>query len=258
MDSRAARSTTESAARAKVLTAEGVTVRFAGLTALAEVSFDVDESEILGLIGPNGAGKTTLVNVLSGFQPSAGKVVLRGHDITRLASHGRARLGLRRSFQNARLFTDLSVFDNVFTSALATGTSRRHARQSARRALDWADLSRHDSALAGELPYGRARWLAVARTLVCDPALVLVDEPAAGLNERESVELGEALSGVPAEFGASVVVIEHDVSLVMNICHRVHVLDNGSTIAVGAPAEVRALRVVQEAYLGTDERNAEC
>lgn len=258
MDPHTALSTNASSARARVLQAEGLTVRFAGLTALADVSFDVDESEVLGLIGPNGAGKTTLVNVLSGFQSSAGKIFLRGKDITVMPPHRRARLGLRRSFQNARLFADLSVFDNVLTSALATGASRQQARQSARRVLDWADLSHHDRQMAGTLPYGKARWLAVARTLVCSPDVILVDEPAAGLNESESADLGDALARVPAEFGASVVVIEHDVSLVMNICHRVHVLNNGSTIAIGTPAEVRSLRIVQEAYLGTDDGTAAC
>jgi branched-chain amino acid transport system ATP-binding protein len=245
-------------ARGAVLEADGLTVRFSGLTALDDVAIRVDESEVLGLIGPNGAGKTTLVNVLSGFQSSTGRVLLRGSDITSLPSHHRARRGLRRSFQSARLFADLSVFDNVLTSALASGAGRHMARESAHSALDWAGLARHGSAMAGSLPYGRARWLAVARTLVCSPAVILVDEPAAGLNESESAELGEALARVPAEFGASVVLIEHDVSLVMNICHRVHVLDNGSTIAIGTPAEVRGLRVVQEAYLGTDVGSAPC
>jgi branched-chain amino acid transport system ATP-binding protein len=241
-----------------VLEAESLTVRFSGLTALADVSIRVDESEVLGLIGPNGAGKTTLVNVLSGFQSSTGRVRLRGTDITSMPAHHRARLGLRRSFQSARLFSDLSVFDNVLTGALASGTSRLRARQSAQSALDWAGLSRHGSVMAGALPYGRARWLAVARTLVCSPVVVLVDEPAAGLNESESAELGEALARVPADFGASVVLIEHDVSLVMNICHRVHVLDNGATIAIGTPAEVRGMKAVQEAYLGTDVGSASC
>jgi branched-chain amino acid transport system ATP-binding protein len=247
-----------SATRAPLLEGERLTVRFSGLMALDAVSIRVDESEVLGLIGPNGAGKTTLVNVLSGFQPSAGRVLLSGADVTDVSAHQRARRGLRRSFQSARLFADLSVFDNVLTSALAAGAGRRRALVSARRALEWAGLSRFDSDMAGSLPYGRARWLAVARTLVCDPAVILVDEPAAGLNESESAELGEALSRVPTDFGASVVLIEHDVSLVMNICHRVHVLDNGSTIAVGTPAEVRGLRVVQEAYLGVDAGSPPC
>jgi branched-chain amino acid transport system ATP-binding protein len=235
-----------------ILRGEGLTVRFAGVIAVDDVTFEVGEAEIVGLIGPNGAGKTTLVNVLSGFQASKGHVRLGATEITDLPPHRRARLGLRRSFQNARLFGDLSVLDNVLVSSLALGLPRAEARASAHAALRWSGLLADAALPASSLPYGRARWLGVARTLVGTPRVVFVDEPAAGLNDVESAELGTALARVPDEFGCSVVLIEHNVALVMNLCDRVHVLDNGSTIAVGEPASVRGLRVVQEAYLGRD------
>jgi branched-chain amino acid transport system ATP-binding protein len=241
-----------------VLRGDGLSVRFAGLVALDRVEIDVLAGEILGLIGPNGAGKTTLINALTGFQRADGRVFLDGVEITDLAPHRRARLGVRRSFQNVRLFADLAVFDNVFAAALAAGWGKRMSRRSAMAALEWAGLADERDRPAGSLPYGSARWLSVARTLVGDPRVILIDEPAAGLNEEESAELGAALARVPGDFGASVLVIEHDVALVMGLCHRIHVLDNGATLAVGTPSHVRQLAAVRDAYFGADQLAGRC
>jgi branched-chain amino acid transport system ATP-binding protein len=241
-----------------VLRGDGLGVRFAGLVALESVTIEVLNGEILGLIGPNGAGKTTLINVLTGFQRSTGRVYLDDEDITRLAPHRRARLGIRRSFQNVRLFADLPVFDNVLAAALAAGWGKRSSRRSAMTALEWAGLADLRETRAGSLPYGSARWLSVARTLVADPRVILIDEPAAGLNEDESAELGLALARVPSDFGTSVVIIEHDVALVMALCDRIHVLNNGATLAAGTPADVRGLAAVRDAYFGAESLAAQC
>jgi branched-chain amino acid transport system ATP-binding protein len=233
------------------LEAHGVAVHFEGVKALDGVDVTLGAGEILGLIGPNGAGKTTLVNVLSGFQrPTAGTVLLGGRDVTRVAPHRRARLGLVRSFQGTRLFGDLSVRENVEVAAISTGSSARAAR--ARASIVLAEMHLADCAdvRAASLPYGDERRVAIARALASRPAFLLLDEPAAGLNEAESDELAETLLALQQRIECGLLVIEHDMPFIMRLCHRIHVLDYGKTLAVGTPDEVKANEQVLAAYLG--------
>jgi len=227
-------------------------VDFQGLRALDSVHLGLGRGEILGLIGPNGAGKTTLVNVLSGFQePSAGAVVLDGADITRRAPSSRARLGLSRTFQNVRLFAGLTAAQNVQAAALGVGMRPRAARARAAGLLERFGLADKAARPAASLPYGEERRLGLARALAVEPAFLLLDEPAAGLDEREGDELAESLRTLPEQDGCGVLLIEHDMRIVMRLCHRIQVIDHGLTIAVGTPEQVRADPAVLEAYLGT-------
>ena len=236
------------------LEARGLSIVFGGLAAVDSVDLDLNQGEILGLIGPNGAGKTTLVNGLSGFQQLAGgKVTLNGDDITDWQPYKRARAGLTRTFQGVRLFMELSALDNVQVAAMSVGERSRSARMLGYKLLRLFDLGGKEDVPASALPYGDERRLSVARSLACRPSLLLLDEPAAGLNEAETVTLAEELAELPNDYGCGMLVIEHDMSLIMSICERIQVLNFGKTIAVGTPAEVRANEAVVEAYLGSDE-----
>lgn len=233
------------------LAVRDVSVSFAGVTALADVSFDVAAGEVLGVIGPNGAGKTTAVNVITGFQrPDTGSVLLDGVDITRVDEAARARRGVARTFQAVRLFEHLTVEENIEVAALNRGR-RRHARAHAREALELLGLERWAATPSGRLPYGDQRRLALARCLAMNPRVMLMDEPAAGLNDDETVELGEAIGRIRAEHGPSIVLIEHDVALVMRLSDRVLVLVEGRPLMTGTPDEVRASPDVVSAYLGS-------
>jgi branched-chain amino acid transport system ATP-binding protein len=233
------------------LVAEGIRVQFGGLRAIDGVDLALREDTILGLIGPNGAGKTTLVNVLSGFQPpTAGSVRLGSTEITRWAAHRRARKGLARTFQATRLFAALTVRENVEASGLGLKLAPRAARAEATEVLGHMNLLDHADAPAGSLPYGGERRVAIARALVGRPRFLLLDEPAAGLNEAESDELLESLRTLQARIGYGVLIIEHDMNLIMRLCHSIHVLDHGKTLAVGTPQEVQENPDVVRAYLG--------
>jgi branched-chain amino acid transport system ATP-binding protein len=233
------------------LSADGIRVHFAGVRAVDGVDFRLEQGEILGLIGPNGAGKTTLVNALSGFQkPTAGTITLAGQDVTGWAAHRRARLGLARSFQSARLFPRLTVFENVECAALGRGTGRRAARRRAEALLREFDLWHWAHRLAADLPLGDERRVGVLRVLATEPAFVLLDEPAAGLNETESAKLGEVLAAIRSARGCGVCLIEHDLRLIMSACERIQVLAFGETLAIGPPAAIRRDPAVIEAYLG--------
>jgi branched-chain amino acid transport system ATP-binding protein len=233
------------------LRADSITVRFGGLVALSGVSLALKRGEILGLIGPNGAGKTTLVNVLSGFQrPHAGGVAVDGIDCTRIARHGFAGRGVVRTFQAVRLFRGLSVSENVEAGFVAQGLGRSEARQRARAALAVLGLAHKANAGAVGLSYGEERRVGLARALAADPAFLLLDEPAAGLAPAEADQLRHFIAGVRTSYDCGILVIEHNMALVMNLCARIHVLDGGRTIAEGTPAEIRANRQVRQAYLG--------
>ncbi|WP_218146366.1 ABC transporter ATP-binding protein [Geodermatophilus ruber] len=241
--------TGEGAAR---LEARGVHVRFAGVHALDDVHLAVEQGEIVGLIGPNGAGKTTLVNALSGFQrPTTGHVLLDGADITRWAAHRRARAGVARTFQSVRAFRGLTVRENVEAAARSAGAAGRGAAALTGEVLDLVGLGPSAGSVASALSYGQERRLGIARALAGRPRILLLDEPAAGLNEQESDELLEILRGIRADHGCGLLVIEHDMRLIMRLCDRLHVLDYGRTLAAGLPAEVARDARVREAYLGS-------
>ncbi len=234
------------------LFATGIGVEFAGVSALADVSLQVRRGEIVGLIGPNGAGKTTMINVLSGYQrASSGRISLDGRDVTRWPAHRLVGLGLARTFQAVRPFPDLTTFDNVLTGALAATSRIGEARQRTVAMLDRMGLAAWRDHAARSLPYGMLRLLGLARALVTEPAYLLVDEPAAGMHEAESMQLAGALVAIRDDLGCGLIVVEHDMTLVMGICERIHVLDSGRTIAEGAPDVVRSHPEVLRAYLGS-------
>ena len=208
--------------------------------------------EILGLIGPNGAGKTTLVNALTGFQkPTEGRVFLDDVDITGWAPHRIGRRGLGRTFQGVRIFRELTAFENVELGALGVGASRKEARTRASELLERMHLADRADRKAGTLPYGDERRIGLLRVLAMLPAFLMLDEPAAGMNEAESDDLMAAVAEIRDEFGCGVLVIEHDMRVIMGLCERIQVLDYGKTISVGTPTEVQRDPAVITAYLGT-------
>ncbi|HEY5081608.1 MAG TPA: ABC transporter ATP-binding protein [Bauldia sp.] len=237
------------------LEAISVTVRFGGLTAVEDVSLNVARGEILGLIGPNGAGKTTLVNVLSGFQrPTAGTVRIGSGDYTRASRHGFPRAGVARTFQAVRLFKGLTVGENVETGYVSQGLGRAEGRRRARLILEEFGLGGKAGFPATGLSYGEERRVGLARALAVNPRFLLLDEPAAGLAPAEAEELRHLIAGLRTKYDCGVLVIEHNMALVMNLCERIHVLDGGRTIAGGTPADIRAHAGVRTAYLGSTAR----
>jgi ABC-type branched-subunit amino acid transport system ATPase component len=232
------------------LAADGITVRFAGLTALAGVDLAVERGEVVGLIGPNGSGKTTLLNVMSGvLRPTEGTVSLDGRSWNRMSPERTARMGIRRTFQNIRLFEDLTVLETVEVPAAAIG-GRRDRLATALAALDELGLAEYRSRMAQELPYGLQRRLEIARAVAGEPAFLLLDEPAAGLNREESDELAERIRGLRDRLGCGILLIDHDLRLIGAACSRVTVLNQGSVIASGDPETVRNDDDVIRAYLG--------
>jgi branched-chain amino acid transport system ATP-binding protein len=224
---------------------------FAGVHALRDVTLELRRGEIVGLIGPNGAGKSTLVNVLSGFdRPSSGAVELEGRDVTRWRPSRRGRAGLARTFQHSHAFRSLSVRENVEVAALGAGRPPRAARARAEELLDALGLSANADAPADTLAQGDERRLGVARALATEPHFVLLDEPAAGLPEAELPALSGVVRSVRDDRGAGVLLIDHNMGLIMEICDRIQVLDQGRTLAEGTPADIRSNLDVAAAYLG--------
>jgi branched-chain amino acid transport system ATP-binding protein len=234
-----------------VLRATDVTRAFAGVQALRGVSLALHRHEVVGLIGPNGAGKTTLVNVLTGFDfPSTGSVELAGRDITSWTPHRRGRIGLARTFQHSRSFAGLSVRENVEVAALGSGAGVRESRRRAGELLQLLGLDGRERQPAGSLPHGDERKLGVARALATRPRFLLLDEPAAGLPETEVPEFASVVRSVRDDHESGVLLIDHNMALVMQVCDRILVLDQGRALAEGSPAEIRANLDVAAAYLG--------
>ena len=210
------------------------------MQALDGVSLELHRHEVVGLIGPNGAGKSTLVNVLSGFDlPSSGSVELEERDVTGWSPQRRGRAGLARTFQHSRSFRELSVRENVEVAALGVGAGPRVARRRGQELLDLLGLEARADAPAASLAHGDERRLGVARALATEPRFVLLDEPAAGLPEAEVPEFAAVVRAVRDDHDAGVLLIDHNMALVMEVCDRIHVLDQGRTLAEGTPAEVR-------------------
>lgn len=255
-------------ANAEMLKVAGLQMRFGGLLAVDGIDFEVRRDEVFAIIGPNGAGKTTVFNCVGGFyRPTAGDVVLDGHPIAGLSSHQIARKGLVRTFQNIRLFKSLTVVENLLVAqhrqvksgllhGLFATSAYRHAEKAAlERAAMWLERMNLTSVAnrpAGTLSYGHQRRLEIARCMITGPRLLMLDEPAAGLNPQEKIELQQLIDALRREFGVSVLLIEHDMSLVMGVSDRILVMEHGRPIVIGTPEAVRNDPRVIKAYLGEE------
>lgn len=239
------------------LVADEVTVEFSGLVALDKVSFHLSPGEILGLIGPNGSGKTTLVNAITGRVPlSHGTISVAGTTISGLKPRQIAHHGVGRSFQIVRLFDNMTVWENIEAAALAKGQSARDAREAAARLSAEFGLERYGDEMAANLSYGDKRRVEIARALAGHPRFLLLDEPAAGMNDAESEILLAALRKLPSAHDLGLLIIDHDMDLITGLCDRLHALASGRTIAQGAVRDVMADAGVIEAYLGAGAAHA--
>jgi branched-chain amino acid transport system ATP-binding protein len=238
--------------------AAAVSRSFAGVHALDDVTLELHRHEVVGLIGPNGAGKSTLVNVMTGFdRPTSGRVELEGEDVTRWSAHRRGRNGLARTFQHSHAFHSLSVRENVEVAALGAGAAPRASRERATELLELLGLIEAADAPASALAHGDERRLGVARALATEPRYVLMDEPAAGLPEAEVPDFAAVVRSVRDDHGAGVLLIDHNMALIMEVCDRIQVLDQGRMLAEGTPDEIRGNLDVVAAYLGESAVQAE-
>jgi branched-chain amino acid transport system ATP-binding protein len=244
--------------------------RFGGVQAVDDISFHVDYGETISVIGPNGAGKTTVFNLITGFyRPDGGSILFQGREITRMAPYRLPRLGVGRTFQNMRLFGDLTVFENllsgmlrksgynVFSTVFRTShyfEAESKAEEKVRELIDFFGLAGKEDLATGSLPYGEQRKLELARALSIGPKLLLIDEPGAGMNPKEIQDLVETIRMVKERFSLTLLIIEHQMGLVMSLSDRVIVMDFGEKIMEGRPEEVRGDKRVIEAYLGSDEQ----
>ncbi len=259
-----------------ILTVNKLTKSFGGLTAVSNVDMELEKAELVGLIGPNGAGKTTVFNLLTGiYEPTSGEILLRRDrepvKLNKLKPYMISKAGLARTFQNIRLFKDLTVLDNVriamnqnigygvLSGLLHLPSYQREEKQirsECIRLLEIVSLDGKENELAKNLPYGEQRRLEIVRALATKPVLLLLDEPAAGMNPAESAQLTETILRLRSDFDLTILLIEHDMSVVMKICERIYVMDYGKVIAHGVPDEIKTNKHVIEAYLGEDVANA--
>jgi len=235
----------------EALVAQEIRVHFEGVKAVDGVDLTLEQGQIMGLIGPNGAGKTTFMNAVSHFVPrTSGTVVLGGRDVTSWPPHRLASAGLVRTFQDVATFPELTVFENVELGALGSGLSRRKARVRTRELVEGLGLSQLSHLLASALPHGEERRVGIARAVAVAPKFLLLDEPAAGLDDHESLELAATIAKIRDDNGCGVLLVEHDMRIIFRVCERIQVLDFGKPLALGTPEEIRTNTDVITAYLG--------
>lgn len=252
-----------------ILSLSELTKQFGGVTAVNNINIDVVEGDIFGIIGPNGAGKTTIFNLITGiYTPTKGKVYLNNEDISNIKTHIISRKGIARTFQNIRLFSNLTSYSNIliacheqakygiFSGFIKTKECRKQEKKlviEVERALNSVGLNGKEKMLAGNLPYGEQRKLEIARAIATKPKVLLLDEPAAGMNENESKQLIELIKKIKDDYNLTIVIIDHHMDVIMGLCNRIAVLNFGQKIAAGSPSEIQNNSSVVEAYLGVDE-----